>query len=64
VTATNVWLLLLPLLLLVASFVSCLVIFHPRFRDSRRAKVVNLVVSAVCFAVVVTVVITLVAGWL
>jgi hypothetical protein len=36
--------------------------FHPRFRDSRRAKVVNLVIAAVCFAAIVALIISFVAG--
>ena len=56
--AIEVWL-ILPVLLVM--LVSGSLAFHPRFRDSRRAKLVNLVVAAVCFAAVVALVISLVA---
>ncbi|OII23936.1 hypothetical protein [Frigoribacterium sp. MCBA15_019] len=57
--ATEVWL-IFPVLFVM--LVSGLIIFHPRFRDWRRAKVVNIVVAAVCFAAIVALVIILVAS--
>jgi cytochrome b subunit of formate dehydrogenase len=57
--ATEVWL-VFPILFVM--LVSGLIVFHPRYQDSRRLKVVNLVVAAVCFAAIVALVITLVTS--
>jgi cytochrome b subunit of formate dehydrogenase len=58
--ATEVWL-IFPVLFVM--LVSGLVVFHPRFRNSRPAKVVNLVVAAVCFAAIVALVIIVVTSF-
>ena len=57
--AIEVWL-IFPVLLVM--LVSGSLALHPRFRSSRRAKFLNLVVAAVCFAAVVVLVISFVAS--
>lgn len=57
--ATEVWL-VFPVLFVM--LVSGLIVSHPRYQHSCRAKVVNVVVAAVCFAAIVALVITLVTS--
>jgi hypothetical protein len=56
--AIEVWL-IFPVLLVM--LVSGSLAFYPRLRNSRRAKLVNVVVAAVCFVAVVALVISFVA---
>jgi hypothetical protein len=57
--ATELWLLFPVLVVMMASG---LLAVHPRFRNSRRVKVINLVIAVVCFAAVVALLISFLAG--